>query len=90
MRKSLLREYVAGLLAEDDGYGGVGDMMGMAGPMGIAWGGPSLYKTFIEPFTDVAKSGAYAVKRTGSDMRLFLKVAATGLHEGIRRGRPAH
>lgn len=54
----LLREYVRGLLAEDDGGDVAMDLMAGAvdaAPYGMSYGGKSLFSVFVDPFVDAAK-----------------------------------
>lgn len=72
--RRILKEYVKNVLREDEGYGAAyGDYSDS--PYGVSWGGPSLYKIFVEPFVDVFKTTKGAVEDISARTRAAAKVA---------------
>jgi hypothetical protein len=72
----LLRSYIRQILKEDDGGGdAAGYGMDFDTPYGVGFGGPSLFKTFISPFVDVAKTAAASGENIAASSRALLKVA---------------
>lgn len=72
--KNILREYIENILTEYDGGYDV-DYTNMSdSPMGMSWGGPGLFKTFIEPFVDVLKTGKAASEKVSSKVKTLGKV----------------
>lgn len=73
--RRILKEYVKSVLLEDEGYGG-SDYAAMGdSPYGISWGGPSLFKIFVQPFSDVLQTGQAAVEDLSARARTAAKVA---------------
>lgn len=81
VRKSLIREYVSEIIKEDDGGGYTGGGgegaygYDLDSPYGVNWGGPSLLKIFVEPFTDVLKTAKAGVEQISATTRAGLKIA---------------
>jgi hypothetical protein len=74
--RRILKEYVKNVLLEDDGgYGMTAADISDNSPYGISWGGPSLYKIFVEPFVDVFKTGKAAAEDMSARTRAAAKVA---------------
>lgn len=72
--RRVLKEYVRNALLEDDtGYGGY-DLSGMGdSPYGMAWGGPSLFKVFVQPFADVISTGRAGAEKLSTRVRTLAK-----------------
>lgn len=84
--RRILKEYVKSVLLEDEGYGAAyGDYSDS--PYGVSWGGPSLFKIFVEPFVDVFKTTKAAAEDISARTRAAAKVAfeaiATSLIPGL-------
>jgi hypothetical protein len=84
--RRILKEYVKSVLQEDEGYGAAyGDYSDS--PYGVSWGGPSLFKIFVEPFVDVFKTTKAAAEDISARTRAAAKVAfeaiATSLIPGL-------
>src|SRR4051812_36709123 len=74
--EKLLKEYVRHIIAEDGydmGMMGMGDM-----PGGIAFGGPSLYQTFIKPFVNVGKVALAGAEKIAARTKAAIRVAVEG------------
>ena len=81
-----LREYVRSVLTEDEAggnpaFGPGGDLSpGMIGPYGISFGGAEdLHAAFIQPFTDVFKTGLGKSKELVRSTRTLVTVAFAGI-----------
>ncbi len=86
--RRILKEYVKNVLLEDDGgYGMTAQDISDNSPYGFSWGGPSLFKIFVEPFVDVFKTGKAAAEDISARSRAAAKVAfeaiATSLIPGL-------
>ena len=74
------KRFVRSVLVEDfDGGGYAGDYdpgpMGYGGPWGVSFGGPGLFKTFVQPFVDVFRVATAETKKLAAASRGLLKSA---------------
>ena len=82
-RKRELQETVRNALNEFDGGGDGGGDWGGGGGGGFSDYGPSLYKTFLQPFVDVLETSQAAIETATSKVQLLMSVATYAVMSSV-------